>query len=74
MFKGLGPLTQPLLILSGRRCYHEVDIFLPVKYYRLACLHIRALSTRPSSSLVSVMDAMACMLFILYVNLSVSFD
>lgn len=61
--EGLGPLTHPPLILSASGCHH-VDISLPVKYYRLACLHTSALSTGPNSSLVSLMDAMACLLFI----------
>lgn len=61
--KGLEPLTHPPLILSASKCYHHVDISLPVKYYRLACLHTSALSTRPNSSLVSLMDAMACLLY-----------
>lgn len=56
---------SPPPILSASGCYHHVDISLPVKYYRLACLHTSALSTRPNSSLVSLMDAMACLLFIL---------
>lgn len=68
--EGLGPLTHPPLILSACGCYHHVDISLPVKYYRLACLHTSALSTRPNSSLVSLMGAMACLLFILHVCLS----
>lgn len=63
--EGLGPLTHPPLILSASECYHHVDIFLPVKYYRLARLHTSALSTWPNSSLVSLVDAMACLLFIL---------
>ncbi len=70
--EGLGPLTRPPLILSASGCYHHVDISLPVKYYRLACLHTSALSTRPNSSLVSLMAAMACLLFILCVCLSLS--
>lgn len=69
---GLGPLTHLPLILSASGCYHHVDISLDVKYYRLASLHIRALSTRPRSSLITLMDALACLLLILHVCLSVS--
>lgn len=54
-------------LLGG--CYHHVDISLPVKYYHLACLHIRALSTRTYISLISLIEAMACLLFILCVCL-----
>lgn len=68
--KGLGPLTHPPLILSASGCYHHVDISLPVKYYHLACLHASALSTRPNSSPVSLVDAKACLLCILCVCLS----
>ena len=63
--EGLGPLTHLPLILSAGGSYHHVDIFLPVKYYRLACLHTRPLSARPDRSLVPFMGATACLLFIL---------
>lgn len=60
--EGLGPLIHPPLILSASGCYHlfTCEILSP------SCLHIRALSTRPHSSPVSLVDATACLLFILY--------
>lgn len=70
--EGLGPFTHPPLILCDSGCYHHVDISVPVKYYRLACLHISALSARSKTSLLSLVDAVACLLFILCLYVYVS--